>query len=143
MSRWIKYYADNSFYIGCDSSPTASWIKSNNTNIVRVSLEYSGVKGVIAGAGEYWQSDLYESKYPEGNRRLSRRIMKHVSTDDRFLYTHQIPDNFLSLSFVASPPANWLYNEIQPIKQLFINKWLVLEIDSSGNLQYYFSDNKL
>src|SRR5574343_1081431 len=100
MSRWIKYYSNSTYYIGCDSDPRASWRKSNANQLCKVVLEYNGLKGTIVGPGEYWQSDLYESVFPgASSNRVSRRIMRKLEDNDRYMRVHIVPDVGMEVSF--------------------------------------------
>jgi hypothetical protein len=143
MGRWIKYYADNSQYVGLDSDISkgkATWRGSKNTDIVRVDLLHQDMLLRIVGPGEYWQSDVYEAKFLNSESQLiKRRIEKRIDpTDKMFIYLNTSNENIVTFNNISVRGHS---NLIPPG---WVGKWLILEYDViRRNARYYVRDGKV
>lgn len=145
---WIKYYTDGTFTDGNDYSvkhKLASWTKSRNIDIIKTEMDFNNKKLCIVGLGEYWQSDLMTATFKVGRVEgayVSRRIMKLISSTDKFVEIHQTDTSLLArfLPSTQLPKAD----KFIVLEDRDINKWLILELDLVNSCsKFYFSDVKI
>ena len=143
MNGWIKFYLDGSRCVGEDKdvySRRVSWRQSSNTNLVKVELHHEGNILGIEGAGQFWQSDQFESMFPAGSKIVKRRIQRLIAQEDLYYVltdrgVYFLAPNLKTLSFGGV---------MHPISPNDIGKWMTLEYDiRSRSWRHYISKGRL
>jgi hypothetical protein len=147
MGRWTKYFLDGTSYTGEDnlvSQKKASWTKSQNRNIVAVSLEHEFFFFRINGLGDFWQSDTFESSCFGVTNIVARRIQKQITPKDHYLVITNQDRKTCVASFYTLVPPHIDYWNIVPLQERHVGQWLTIEYDLQKScLTHFFSKEKI
>lgn len=142
---WIKFPLDGSTYLGQDSDVAkglASW-RNTPTLLESALILHNGWVVKIHGVGEYWQSDVYETKFLEGKSKLvKRRIERQIDHDNQAFIFKQSREKQHEFFFSMNPgefDGQYVYQTLSQKGQ-----WFIAELNLVKNkCNWIISDSKL
>jgi len=142
MGYWTKYFIDGSQYTGTDEDilrQKASWTRSKNEGIWKVSLEHNNHLLEITGIGIYWQSDrLRADVFDNTSMIIRRRIMRQISKEDRLVCFSSTKD---SLSAAINAVQN--RSSIIRLTPDLHGQWIVLNYNVLEDEHSYFMTDRV
>jgi len=131
MRGWVKHFVDGTHELGLDhqvEARLASWSRGRLEGISHVEICHDDQTIVLAGPGEYWQSDTFETNFLDNNSKLVRRTLYRKFGN---LDTYMCSDGHRQYKIITVGGFEIKHqpcSHLQYVNPRWTGKWLKLEM---------------